>query len=328
MFVDVHGHLAPLGERAGGPPALFDPAGSIEAKREYGIVLTVIGSPVGAGSMLPGLAGGNYAQPASRVRAHNEKMGELVERFPDALRAYAYLDPFGDDEMLRQAVELIEDWRFVGFVVNSSIGGELLGSPRAEGFFDEASRRRVPILVHPPAEPIGTGAVHRLGLGAVEHLARPLDVTLGIASVLCGGYLERFPGLRLIAAAGGGALCLLAEKMDLAMTRRGEPVPATAPSALLRHVYVETSVASSVHVRANVERFGADRVLFGTDAPPLMDQVAPVTAAVRGAGLAGADAEAVAWRNAAALFGPAVASALPATGGAAAERTETAGVGR
>ncbi|GAA3441451.1 hypothetical protein Pve01_24580 [Planomonospora venezuelensis] len=282
MFVDVHGHLAAPGGEGFGPPSLFDAEGSIAAKQALGIDLTIIGSPCGAGSMRPGSGAANYAQSADQVRAYNEAIGDLVGRFPGALRAYAYLDPFGGDAMLSQAAELVKDWRFVGLIVNTSVNGEYLDSAAAGDFFAMAAETGVPVLLHPPAEPVGTSSVRHPGL--VEHVARPGDVTMGVAALICAGWLERHPGLRLIAAAGGGGLAGLLEKLDLAVAPRPGAEPsrlASRPSESLRRIFVETSVPSRVQLRANLEVFGAGNILFGTDAPPLMNSVSRILDAVR-----------------------------------------------
>lgn len=280
-FIDVHGHLAPLGETGGGPPSLRDPGAAIEAKRALGVELTIIGSPVGAGSMLPGSGVDNYAQPVDQVRAHNEAMGELVDHYPEALRAYAYLDPFGGDAMLDQAVDLLGDRRFAGLIVNSSVRGDYLGSPRAGDFFAMVAETGAPVLLHPPAEPAGTPGLVDLGVGLVEHIARPCDVTLGVASIVCAGWLERYPDLQLIAAAGGGGLAVLSEKLDLALGRPpggngGRPRLTGRPSDSLRKVLVETSCPSRSQMLANLRAFGPRNILFGTDGPPLMDGVAGI----------------------------------------------------
>ncbi|MFI6305961.1 amidohydrolase family protein [Amycolatopsis thailandensis] len=305
VYIDVHGHLAPYGETGGGPPSLRDPAGSLAAKRALGVRMTIIGSPVGAGSMVPGAAAGNYDQPADRVRAHNELMGELVDRFPAELRAYAYLDPFGDEAMLGQAAELVKDDRFAGLLINSSVRGEYLGSERAADFFAMADETGVPVLVHPPAEPSGTAGLHGHH-GLIEHIARPCDVTIGIAAIVAGGWLERYPQLPLIAAAGGGGLALLAEKLELAVARtpgRAASGPRLAGRAVdsLAKVYVETSCPSEAQLSANLRVFGSGRVLFGSDSPPLLAQLDRVTGLV--SALPAEDRDAVGWRNATALFG-------------------------
>ncbi|UBU10965.1 amidohydrolase family protein [Nonomuraea gerenzanensis] len=281
MLIDVHGHLAPPGEKAGGPPGMHDPEGMIEAKLALGIGMTIIGSPVGAGSMLPGTGAANYRQDAATVRAHNEALAELARRHPAHLRCYAYLDPFAGEAMLAQAAELLAEPEFVGLVVNTSVEGRLLSSPRADDFFAFAAEAGVPVLLHPPAEPVGTDAVLDLGPGLVEHLARFNDVTLGVAAVVCAGRLERHPELRLIAPGGGGALGVLAEKLDLAVAPRpgaaadGRPRP--VPSRSLRRVLVDTSCPNPAQLRANLACFGPEQVLFGTDAPPLMSELKRMT---------------------------------------------------
>ncbi|OMI89378.1 hypothetical protein BSZ07_15170 [Streptomyces sp. M1013] len=327
MIIDVHGHLAPYGETGGGPPSLRDPEAAIAAKRELGIGLTVIGSPAGGGSMEPGTGRSAGAQDAGRVRAHNELMGELADRFPDALRAYAYLDPFGGPAMLDQAAELLKDSRFVGLMVNSSVDGEYLGSPRAEEFFALAEETGAPVLVHPPADPVGIGGLRDRGL--VEHLVRPCDVTVGVGTVVTGGWLERHPGLRLIAAAGGGSLALLGRKLDLAVAGRdGSGLGRTPPSALLRRVHVETSCPSAHQLAANLSVLGARNVLFGSDAPPVMDGLRPLVDLVSSPVLGERERALVCSGNARRLFGlPADADAAaprtgPAAGGARAVRAE------
>ncbi|WP_219825401.1 amidohydrolase family protein [Nonomuraea typhae] len=279
MLVDVHGHLAPPGERrSGGPPGLHDPEAMIEAKLALGIDLTIIGSPVGAGSMLPGTGAANYRQDAATVRGHNEALAELARRHPAHLRCYAYLDPFGGEAMLRQAADLLAEPEFVGLIVNTSVEGRFLSSPGADDFFALAAETGVPVLLHPPAEPVGTEAILDLGPGLVEHLGRLNDVTMGVAALVCSGRLERHPGLQLIAPGGGAALALLPEKLDLAMAPRpgrGHDGPARRwlPSDSMRRLLVDTSCPNAAQLRANLEVFGPGQLLFGTDAPPLMSEL-------------------------------------------------------
>ncbi|WP_210159540.1 amidohydrolase family protein [Microbispora oryzae] len=309
MFVDVHGHLAPPNEGRGGPPGLHDPEAMIEGKLARGIGRTIIGSPVGAGSMLPGTGAANYRQSADQVRAHNEALGELVRAYPGHLRAYAYLDPFGGDKQLQQAAELVAEPEFVGLIVNTSVEGRYLSSPRADDFFAFVAELKVPVLLHPPAEPVGTESILDLGPGVVEHVARLNDVTMGLAALICAGRLARDPDLRLIAPAGGGGLSCLGAKLDLAVAPRpgretAEPWSrGVRPSDHLRRILVDTSCPSPGQLRQNLEVFGSRNVLFGTDAPPLMSELDSIVGLVSEVVTSDTDLARIARENAERVFG-------------------------
>jgi aminocarboxymuconate-semialdehyde decarboxylase len=137
----------------------------------------------------------------------------------------------------------------------------------------------------------------------VEHVGRFNDVTAGLAALLRAGVLDRYPNLVLVAAAGGGAIAQLAEKLDLAAASRGGGEPSPRPSEALRRIHVDTSCPSVHNLAANVAVLGADHVLFGTDAPPLMAALEPIVGLLSGAGFAPAELERIAWRNATELYG-------------------------
>jgi aminocarboxymuconate-semialdehyde decarboxylase len=281
MIIDIHGHLSPpeAARRFPMPPSLTDVDGMLAARAQAGIDLTIIGSPVGAGAMarVPGID--NYAQPRDRLRGFHAWMSGLIASFPDQLRGYVYANPFGDDDHLEGVRETLADPAFVGLITTSSVHGELLGSPRADSFFALAAETGVPVLVHAPAEPIGTERVDDFGF--VEQVGRFGDVTMGMAMIAFAGWLDKYPGLRLIGATGGGALALLPERLQTAARPRhwagggGEPparsatAPAADPAAALRRMYVDTSPLSTAHLGLNAEVLGPERMLFGTDSPPL-----------------------------------------------------------
>ncbi|MFD3440931.1 amidohydrolase family protein [Streptomyces sp. NPDC058685] len=290
MIIDIHGHLSPpeAAQRFPMPPALTDVDGMLAARAEAGIDLTIIGSPVGAGAMarVPGVD--NYAQPRDRLRSFHAWMSGLIASFPDQLRGYVYANPFGDDDHLEGVRETLADPAFVGLITTSSVHGELLASPRADSFFALAAEAGVPVMVHAPAEPVGMEHVENMGF--VEQIGRFGDLTMGMAMLAFAGWLEKYPDLRLIGATGGGAMALLAERLQTAArprhwgppagapsTRPGEtrtpptqPVaPAADPGAALQRMYVDTSPLSEAHLSLNAEVLGPERMLFGTDSPPM-----------------------------------------------------------
>ncbi|MER6101592.1 amidohydrolase family protein [Streptomyces sp. NPDC001832] len=285
MIIDIHGHLSPpeAARRFPMPPSLTDVDGMLAARAQAGIDLTIIGSPVGAGAMarVPGVD--NYAQPRDRLRSFHSWMSGLIASFPDQLRGYVYANPFGDDDHLEGVRETLADPAFVGLITTSSVHGELLGSPRADSFFALAAEAGVPVLVHAPAEPIGTDRVDDLGF--VEQIGRFSDITTGMAMIAFAGWLDKYPGLRLIGATGGGAMALLPERLQTAARPRHwgggkPPAPSSAPApssttsavdpgGALQRMYVDTSTFSPAHLGLNAEVLGPERMLFGTDSPPM-----------------------------------------------------------
>lgn len=313
MIIDVHGHITSpvLFERFPMPRSLLDIDGMIEKKAELGISLTIVGSPVGAGTMVrvPGLD--NYRQPADQLKSFHEWLAGEVRARPGRLKAYAYTNPLGGDAMLAATAALLEQDEFVGVIANSSVAGEYLDSPRADGFFAMAAAHRAPVLLHPPAEPAGSMRLRDPRL--VEHVARPCDVTVGGAAIVFAGWLEKYQELVIIAPMAGGGMPVLFEKLELAarMPRRlgpmpvpaGEPVLAGPLSASLARVYVDTATPSAAALGAALRVLGPRRMLFGTDSPPLAEPLERAVGRLAALALPPASHSLVSSGNAIRVFG-------------------------
>lgn len=323
MIVDVHGHITPpeLLERFPMPRSLGDVTGMLDAKSAAGIDVTIVGSPVGFGTMMPVPGAPGDHQDPDDLRRFHAWLAETVSRHEGRLAAYAYADPFGGDQLLEIAASAVRGGGFAGLIVNSSVRGEYLDSPRAEPFFAMAAELGVPVLVHPPAKPVGHESFRDFKL--VEQVARWNDVAAGLAAIVLGGWLERMPGLTIIGATAGGGLPLLVEKLDIAYrpahwegsgappgppASRGpggapayEPLP-SPPSTYLERLYVDTATPSSTHLRAALEVFGADHLLFATDSPPMSVGLDQALQAIRDLPVDDRERDAILGGNAARVF--------------------------
>ena len=289
MIIDIHGHIAhpSLLARYPMPPSLGDVDAMIEAKAAAGIGLTIVGSPVGAATMVPVPGLDTYHQPADELRAFHDWLATVASERREHLRAYAWCNAFADDRELAEVSETVRAGGFVGIIANTSIEGEYLDSPRADGFFAMAEELGVPILLHPGTGPATCQGVRDQGL--VEMVGRYCDVTMGLAAIVLSGRLEQHPGIRIIGASSGGALALLGRRLDLAwqpkhwdeapgkssQAARSLARPNTAPrctappSELMQRLYVDTTAGGVTPIAMDVDAFGAGHVLFGTDSPPL-----------------------------------------------------------
>lgn len=283
VIVDVHGHITPhvVAERFPVPPALLDVDRMLDERSEAGVGLTIVGSPVGFGAMLRAAADANAAQTLDDLKRLHDALAELVGRHPSRLRAYAYVDPFAGDRALDAARRAVEEQGFVGLIANSSVRGRYLDVPQADDFFSMAASLGVPLLLHPPAVPVGSDALFDDALA--EQVGRFADVTVGLAALVFAGRIERHPGLRIIGASAGGAISLLPERLDRARsarhwegaTARGGMAPVFGdstrrqPSEYVGQLYVDTATPSGAALLADLAVLGPRRMLFGTDSPPL-----------------------------------------------------------
>jgi aminocarboxymuconate-semialdehyde decarboxylase len=328
MIIDVHGHVASpdLIKRYPMPPSLGDIEGMLERKAEVGIEITIVGTPVGAGTMMPIPGHSNYTQTADELKVHHDFLAGVVADHPGRIYSYAYCNPFGGDEGLADAARLVQKEGFVGLIVNSSVEGRYLDDEAAEQFWAMAAEVDAPILLHPPAEPVGAAAMHDFRL--VEQVGRFCDVTMGLAAIIFSGYLQRHPNVRVIGATSGGALSLVVARLDTAYApahwgppsgaadadapppREGGPPWARwrnkidrPPSTFLRQIYADTTNPNRWQHEANVAALGADRVLFGTDAPPLTSPLEQSIAAVTDMSIDDASKQRIFVDNAKDLFG-------------------------
>jgi predicted TIM-barrel fold metal-dependent hydrolase len=302
MTIDVHGHVTPpeLLKKFPMPPVLGDVDGMIERKAALGITTTVVGSPVGYGTMLPVPGNDNYAQSPDDLGRFHEWVASTVRDKAGALTGYVYANPFSADDVAR-AAEWLQAPEFTGLIVNSSVRGEFLNDARTDDFFAMAEETGAPVLLHPPAVPVAADAF--MAVGAIEHVVRPCDITMGVAAILLAGRLQRFPGLKLIAPNAGGALALLREKLDMAQRRDSADNTVDGPpiSEQLTKIYVDTATPSLPALKAALEVFGPSQLLFGTDSPPLATSLDAALGMVDALGLS--DVDQVLQANAAMLFG-------------------------
>src|SRR4029077_6772388 len=121
------------------------------------------------------------------------------------------------------------------------------------------------------------------------------------------GPLDRFPGLKIGAAHGGGFLPSYANRSDAVITTfpdRVGPLPKLRPTEYLRNgqIYFDTIMFTGEAMRHLIAECGVDHVLLGTDYP-FPWNTAPVDHILSIPGLSDDDKIASLGRTAAKLLG-------------------------
>ncbi len=330
--VDVHAHLAPQGYLAGarrgaaGGPRLernaegqefivFDekaPAGYRRMRlmpQEYDhdarlAEMDAGGIDVQVLSLTPPFFH-YWAEPARGkdfCRMANEEIAGLVRRRPTRFLGMATVplqDPGAAVEELTYARKTLG---LVGVEIGSNINGRELDDPALHPFFARCTELRMPVFIHPV---VVAGADRMTRYYLRNLIGNLVDTSIALAHLIYGGAFVRWPGLVVIAAHAGGIIPYTVGRLDHGYRVRPEcraalPRP---PSSYLRHVYFDTIAHGREALAYLVRRFGADRVVLGSDFPFDMADPDPVDT-VRGLrGLSARDRSRILGGNGRALFG-------------------------
>lgn len=231
----------------------------------------------------------------------NRQCAAMVRQAPDRLKGLAVLPLQDVDAALREIEEVGRTDGLVGLFVGSNVNGVSIASERFDPVFAAAERLGLVVFVHG----IRPGSLERLEgpplMGAVIGI--PQENMLAVASFMARDVLGRFPGLKLVFSHGGGGLGSVLDRMDLVWSKfpaLREGIP-TAPTEYARRFWYDTAVFGAPYLRYLVERFGADRLLAGTDGPTEIGQK-DLLGFVASAGVEGEARAAICGKNAQALI--------------------------
>ena len=137
-------------------------------------------------------------------------------------------------------------------------------------------------------------------------IGNPLDTTIALQHLIFEGTLDKFPGLKIIAAHGGGYLPSYAMRGDYACFVSPAGCDPSIqlkkkPSEYLNQMYYDAMVFSGEGLRHLVAQVGASQLMLGTD-HPIPWELHPVDH-VMGAPLSDDEKIAILGTNAAKLLG-------------------------
>jgi aminocarboxymuconate-semialdehyde decarboxylase len=207
---------------------------------------------------------------AALIRLQNEKLAELVAKQPDRFVAFATMALQHPDLAVEQIEYAIKKLGLRGVSVGGSVDGLELANPKFHPVWAKAEELGCLIFIHP----VGTKELEpRLkGNGGLDNtIGNPLETTLALSHLIYEGTLDRFPGLRICAAHGGGYLPSYADRSDavcVTFPDRCKAVPLKKkPTEYLRQLYYDSLVFTPEALRHLAMQVGADRIMMGTDYP-------------------------------------------------------------
>ena len=282
--IDVHAHclfrdaIALMGADAKtveppvkGAPEHYIPVSDKAAVEERLAAMDAMGVDVEVLSINPFWYRKDRDTAAAIVKMNNERLAELSAAYPKRLMAFASLSLQAPDLAVKQLEEAISRQGLRGAAIGGSVDGEDFYDPKFHPVWAKAEELGAVLFIHPQSPP--ELAKRFRGNGWLSNtIGNPLDTTIALQHLIFEGTLDKFPGLKIVAAHGGGYLGSYAPRSDHAcfvspVNCNPDIVLKKKPTEYLNQIYFDALVFTEEALRHLVAQVGASQVVLGTDHP-------------------------------------------------------------
>src|ERR1700759_2179829 len=278
-IIDVHSHChfheagALLGDE--GPKVLVPPVngaanGFIEVEKRLAAMDSQAIDMEGL-SINPFWYGRGRALASKIVKIQNEKLAELCASKPDRFVGNASLTLQAPDLAVQELETAVKKQGLKGVAIGDRVGDMEFSDPKLHPVWAKAEELGVPLFIHPQAQPELNKRL--AGNGWLPNaIGNPLGTTIALSHMIFEGTFDRFPGLKVIAAHGGGYLGSYAERSDYACLVgpkgcNAEIALKKKPTEYLKHIYFDSLIFSPEAIRHLVAEVGAGQIVLGSDYP-------------------------------------------------------------
>lgn len=239
------------------------------------------------------------------IKLQNEKLAELCAAQPDRFVAFATVAMQHPDLAVQQLEDGVKRLGLRGMSVGTHVNGEELANPKFHPIWAKAEELGCLVFMHPIAAPEFSRRLSGNG-GLVNVIGNPLDTTIALSHMIFEGTLDRYPGLKICAAHGGGYLPSYAARSDAGCVTFPDRCAKVAlkkkPTDYLRQIYYDSIIFTSEALQHLASQVGASQIVLGTDYPFPWTRTA-VDHILKTPGLSDADRVAMLGETAAKLLG-------------------------
>ena len=200
------------------------------------------------------------------AQMQNEEIARAVSVAPQRFIGLGTV-PLQDAE--RAAVEVrrvVRELGLAGVEIGTNVQGKNLDDEELEPFWQTCVEVGAAVFVHPAS----VLAPERTKKYRMEYsIGYTTETGIAAASIIMSGLLDRYPGLRLCFAHGGGILPWLLPRLDQTW-RAFEDVRAnmaSRPSDVAKRLTYDTLTYDAMNLRLLIERLGVEQFVMGSDYP-------------------------------------------------------------
>jgi aminocarboxymuconate-semialdehyde decarboxylase len=215
----------------------------------------------------PSVYWGGREVSAATARLINDDMRQAQQQYPERLRWFATL-PWQYAEEAEAELERALGLGAVGVMALANIAGADLTAESFAPVWRAIDRHGLPVLLHPTA-PQGLDASNMTQFALVASTGFMLDTTLALSRMIFDGFFDRYPRLKIIGGHGGATLPFIIGRLDRCFDtiEACRQKIARRPSSYARQIYVDSVVYQQASLALDLDVFGEDNVLYGSDYP-------------------------------------------------------------
>ena len=198
-------------------------------------------------------------------RTINEHIASLVAAHPDRLLGMGSVALQHPDLCVEQLDHAVRKLGLRGVEISSQVCGTEVADARFARFWAKCAELGCVVFLHP----LGTTLGDRVRPFYLSNsLGQPLEHAVALSHLIFGGVLDRHPGLKLLAAHGGGYLASHIGRADHAWHARPDAHTCQhPPSKYLKRIWFDTVVYRPQGLRHLAAETGVGQLVVGTDYP-------------------------------------------------------------
>jgi aminocarboxymuconate-semialdehyde decarboxylase len=211
------------------------------------------------------------------ARLYNDMLAAAIAADKTRFGGWAFLPMQDPDAAAAELRRCVRDLGFVGGHVASNVRGTYLHADRFSPIYRAAVDLDVPLFVH-PADPAGKDRTREFELTVVAGYL--FDNTINILSIVCSGFLDRWPRLKLLFAHTGAFSLVLRARMQCEIdTNPRKPYGHLKRSVggYLSQLYFDTACFDPAILRFATTIAPVEHFVMGSDAPFPLVVPNPVT---------------------------------------------------
>ena len=201
------------------------------------------------------------------AQLQNETLTEVCAAHPDRFVPLGVVSLQHPQLAASQLENSVKNLDHRGCMITGNIMGQELSDSKFHPFWAKAEELDVVVFIHPRVPRGGNPRLQGRGF-LTNMIGNPLETTTALAHLIYEGTLDRFPGIKIAAAHGGGYLGSYIGRFDHghnSQDRGGRGLEKKKPSEYLDMLYFDTLVYGTENLAHLIKEVGVSQLMLGTD---------------------------------------------------------------